>query len=275
MPSGRSYIGCSAEVEKRLYLHVVLLNNGRHHCRYLQNIWRKHGVAEFAFYLLERCNNSRFVRREQHHMDAAPPKKLVNAMPADRQARGFKYSNAAKRKMRASALRAAADPAERLRRSARAKAQHAAGKLGAATWTAEGRRRIKRSASRIARRIRLWEHGFKNVSRAVAWTTERRAAAAQRQRGKKASKATRTKIARAICEAYERSPALRAHQRRKSLEVVARPGERKRRARRARAQWRDKAIRQRSLVRPPQVFSLARNCWKYVRCRDRFRTENR
>lgn len=122
--SGRRYVGSSIEIEKRLYLHLVLLRKGTHHCPYLQNVWNKYGESQFSFWLLAKCGVSELESREQLHMDQTANEKSMNCHPAAGSARGFKASDETRRKQSEAAKRVAADPAERKRRSDRAKAMH-------------------------------------------------------------------------------------------------------------------------------------------------------
>lgn len=129
----RRYVGSSQEVEKRLYLHRVLLNRGKHHCKYLQNVWTKYGEQGFKFFLLEECEICDLEAREQFHMDKGSRFSLMNAHPAAGSARGFRMSERSRRKMRKSAWQVSNTPEQKLMRSERAKRQHAEGKLGRKT----------------------------------------------------------------------------------------------------------------------------------------------
>ena len=131
----RRYVGSSAEIERRWAWHRTMLRTGKHHCDFLQNVWNKYLPEEFSFSILEECSTESLAEREQFHMDATAKGKLMNSQPTARSSRGYQHSPEAKRKMSEAAKRVAQDPEERQRRSERAKAQHAAGKLGRATWT--------------------------------------------------------------------------------------------------------------------------------------------
>ena len=131
----RRYVGSSAEIERRWAWHRTMLRAGKHHCAFLQNVWNKYRPEEFAFKVMEECSTESLAEREQFHMDATVKGKLMNSQPVARSSRGYQHSPEAKRRMSEAAKRVAQDPEERQRRSERAKAQHAAGKLGRATWT--------------------------------------------------------------------------------------------------------------------------------------------
>lgn len=126
--SNRRYVGSSQEVEKRLYLHVVMLRTGKHHCQFLQRVWNKYPEEQFEFFLLEECHLDVLVEREQLHMDSASRYELMNTKKgAGANWRGLKHSDESKRKMSEAAKRSAATPEQRLMRSERAKRQHATG----------------------------------------------------------------------------------------------------------------------------------------------------
>ena len=76
-PSG-TYIGQSRNVEQRWVSHERELSLGTHHCYRLQAAWRKHGRAEFAFVLIERCHADDLTLREQYYMDTTP--QLLNTL---------------------------------------------------------------------------------------------------------------------------------------------------------------------------------------------------
>lgn len=131
----RRYVGSSANMEGRWAVHRATLRAGKHHCAFLQNVWNKYPAEDFAFNILEECLAEALVEREQFHMDATAKGNLMNSQPAAWSSRGYRHRPESKRRLSEAAKRVAQDPEERRRRSERAKAQHAAGKLGRATWT--------------------------------------------------------------------------------------------------------------------------------------------
>jgi len=129
-PTGRRYVGSSAEVEKRLYWHFAMLRKGTHHCTFLQNVWNKYGPDGFETFLLEQCYVDKLIEREQYHMDSSSPYSLMNLEGTARATRGWKHSEEVKLKISETAKRVGADPTERQRRSERAKLQHRQGNIG-------------------------------------------------------------------------------------------------------------------------------------------------
>lgn len=128
IPSERRYVGSSMEVENRIYWHLIMLRKGKHHCRYLQNVWNKYNEDEFKFYLLESCSIDQLETREQWHMDRTAKGKSMNTHPAAGSGRGFKMPPAAIEKMKASAQKIARSTEGRKQRSDQAKHQHAIGR---------------------------------------------------------------------------------------------------------------------------------------------------
>lgn len=68
--TGRSYVGSSLQVEKRLKEHFYNLRRGRHHSAKLQASFGKHGEGSFVGELVEECQLSVLREREQAYLDA-------------------------------------------------------------------------------------------------------------------------------------------------------------------------------------------------------------
>jgi group I intron endonuclease len=127
----KKYIGSSVQVERRLGWHITILATGKHHCYHMQRVWNKYGSEEFDTYLLEPvADEKRLVVREQWHMDRTNPALLMNVCPVAGSALGRKMSEECKVRMSEHAIRIAACPEERKRRSERCKKQHAEGRIG-------------------------------------------------------------------------------------------------------------------------------------------------
>jgi group I intron endonuclease len=69
----RFYIGSSQAIYKRWYEHRHRLVAGNHHSPYLQHVWNKCGEDAFEFYILEECDKSNLLLREQAHLDTFKP----------------------------------------------------------------------------------------------------------------------------------------------------------------------------------------------------------
>lgn len=127
------YIGSSVDVLSRFKTHKYLLQAGRHHCTKLQRAWNKYGKDSFAFSILLRCEESVLRQEESEYIeiydswrDGYNDTTLTGP--------GTKLTEENKRRIGEANRRAGTNPALRKARSERAKAQHAAGKLGQATW---------------------------------------------------------------------------------------------------------------------------------------------
>jgi group I intron endonuclease len=51
--TGKVYIGCSYNIEKRWRSHLYMLRKGTHHSNKLQNSWNLYGEGNFKFEILE------------------------------------------------------------------------------------------------------------------------------------------------------------------------------------------------------------------------------
>lgn len=67
---GRCYIGSSNDVYTRLHNHRGELRSGKHKNEYLQRTWDKYGEGEFEFLVIEYCDESVQIAREQFHIDS-------------------------------------------------------------------------------------------------------------------------------------------------------------------------------------------------------------
>ena len=68
--SGKVYVGSAVNPRLRWKNHRIMLLNGNHPNRYLQNAWDKHGAAAFAFEILEPVLFVEdLIIREQHWID--------------------------------------------------------------------------------------------------------------------------------------------------------------------------------------------------------------
>ena len=108
--NGRRYIGSAASnIEQRWREHRSLLNRGMHNLK-LQNAWNKYGEACFIFEVLEECEASLCVEREQHYLnmllfadenDRRFDELGYNALRIAGSALGFRHSEETKQKMSA------------------------------------------------------------------------------------------------------------------------------------------------------------------------------
>lgn len=131
VPSGQAYIGSAKNMVNRFGNHKFHLRNNTHANAALQALWNlSGGEHEWVFCFLPSPPEARLLhKQEQHWMDNWPGQ-VLNIHPKAGSALGHKMSDETKAKQSVSAKKVAADPAERKRRSERAKKQHKAGKLG-------------------------------------------------------------------------------------------------------------------------------------------------
>lgn len=67
--NNKSYVGSSINIKLRLQRHKNLLKNKKHNNSYLQNSWNKYGEEYFSCYILEVCNESDLIIKEQKWVD--------------------------------------------------------------------------------------------------------------------------------------------------------------------------------------------------------------
>lgn len=67
--NGRLYVGSTGNFRKRWSAHCAKLRSGKHPNRYLQFAWLKNAAAAFFFVILERCELSDLLGREQFWID--------------------------------------------------------------------------------------------------------------------------------------------------------------------------------------------------------------
>lgn len=71
--NGKFYIGSAKDITIRWNHHRSDLNLNKHHSRYLQRSWNKHGAESFEFKILEHCELDVMIGREQYYMDTRCP----------------------------------------------------------------------------------------------------------------------------------------------------------------------------------------------------------
>ena len=71
--NGHAYIGSSSDIPRRWREHKSYLNKGRHINKHLQNAWILYGQAGFIFSIIEECEESLLLTREQYYIDTLSP----------------------------------------------------------------------------------------------------------------------------------------------------------------------------------------------------------
>lgn len=93
------YVGSSVNVTNRIKKHAYLLAQGKHYNQHLQRKWDKYGASDFKFMVLEECERTRLIEREQFWVSAITPSCNI-AVPARGGMVGRKHSEDTRRKMR-------------------------------------------------------------------------------------------------------------------------------------------------------------------------------
>lgn len=151
------YIGSSCNINERWNVHRCKLKQNAHHSKKLQNSWNKHSESVFDFQVLEYCEESRLIEREQYFIDFYDAYyDGYNTRPLAGNRGTFTYSDETKLKMKEAAILFATTDGESERRSERAAIQHLTGNLGRATWSEEAKLHQAEIASAIAHKHKPW-----------------------------------------------------------------------------------------------------------------------
>lgn len=98
--SGKSYIGQTCNLNRRLRRHRSLLKNGGEHNKHLQAAFDKYGIAAFSFRIIEFVENTEdLTTAETRIIKRYAAKDLYNQRPASDSNFGFRHSEASRKKM--------------------------------------------------------------------------------------------------------------------------------------------------------------------------------
>lgn len=97
--NGKRYVGSAVDLEHRWREHRWGLNGHRHANRHLQASWDKHGEAAFVFQVVEICEVSQLIEREQVAIDRVKPE--YNICPVAGSTLGRPHTDEAKAKIAA------------------------------------------------------------------------------------------------------------------------------------------------------------------------------
>ena len=67
------YIGSATNLRQRWIAHRSALGLNRHNNQHLQNAWNKYGSDAFEFIVIELCEKSQLLEKEQHYIDSETP----------------------------------------------------------------------------------------------------------------------------------------------------------------------------------------------------------
>lgn len=76
--TNESYIGSSINLKKRKSDHFYLLKQGKHGNSHLQNSYKKYGIENFDFSILEFCKPDECLIVEQKHINQTKPEFNIN-----------------------------------------------------------------------------------------------------------------------------------------------------------------------------------------------------
>lgn len=95
---GRCYVGSTAQSFKKRWLHHInQLKKNKHHSKYLQNVYNKHGLDYFSFSILEIVEDSnKIIEREQYWLDLLTPQ--LNVLRLADSCLGHKHSYETRKK---------------------------------------------------------------------------------------------------------------------------------------------------------------------------------
>lgn len=76
--NSKKYIGSSKNIRQRLWSHRAELRHNKHENSHLQNAWNKYGEHNFDYYILEKCEESLLLEKEQFYIDTINPEYNMN-----------------------------------------------------------------------------------------------------------------------------------------------------------------------------------------------------
>lgn len=72
--TGKLYIGSAVCLYTRIHSHFSMLKLDKHDNIHFQRLYRKYGVSDFCYDILEFCEKQELVEREQFYIDSMKPK---------------------------------------------------------------------------------------------------------------------------------------------------------------------------------------------------------
>lgn len=76
--NSKKYIGSSKNIRQRLWSHRAELRHNKHENAHLQSAWNKYGEHNFDYYILENCDKSLLLEREQWYINIIKPEYNIN-----------------------------------------------------------------------------------------------------------------------------------------------------------------------------------------------------
>lgn len=120
LPNNKLYIGSSKNIEKRFKTHINQLNKNKHINEHLQSSWNLYGQNNFLFEIIETCEISKLIIREQYWLDSLKSYNREIGFNACIKADcplGYKHNDTAKEKMSKAKLgkKLSREPVEKIR----------------------------------------------------------------------------------------------------------------------------------------------------------------
>lgn len=78
LKNGKRYIGSSKNIRQRLWSHRAELRHNKHENAHLQSAWNKYGECSFDYYIMEICDESILLEREQEYINNMKPEYNIN-----------------------------------------------------------------------------------------------------------------------------------------------------------------------------------------------------
>ncbi len=90
----KCYIGSSIDIKDRFRDHKSYLKKNKHHCIALQRAYNKYGVENFLYDIIEHCDSSILIEREQYYLDNLKPE--YNSLKIAGSSKGYKFGKQSK-----------------------------------------------------------------------------------------------------------------------------------------------------------------------------------
>lgn len=97
--SGKTYVGQTHNLRRRMRDHLKRLRAGNHSNRHLQRAFLRYGEPAFSLTILEECQVDALTGREQAWIDTVPVSLRYNLAPVAGSTLGVKYSDASRKAM--------------------------------------------------------------------------------------------------------------------------------------------------------------------------------
>jgi len=204
LDDGRCYVGSAVDYKCRWRVHLHSLRKGNHHSMKLQRAWNKYGEGRFKFSVIEECEVTALIDREQFWIDCLKP--FFNIAKIAGSSLGVRHTEETKKKLSKIAsvaqLGRKHSDEERAKRSAALKGRKPSPQCIAATIAAcKGRKLTPEHKAKICAASRMMSDETRRKISAAGigriQSEETKAKRAKSQLGRTMSAETRAKISAA------------------------------------------------------------------------------